>query len=65
MCRGVERAVWCLFRMLVLTKSHGHTFNSTERRLKGTQHRRGSASSFDDKTWRGCDTEAMSLYYSD
>lgn len=33
--KGVEKAEWCVFRILVLTKPQGHMFNSIERENKG------------------------------
>ena len=41
--KGMEKAEWCVFRILILTKPQGHMFNSIER-IKDTQSRRNAAS---------------------
>ena len=41
--KRVEKAEWCVFRTLILTRPQGHMFNSIER-IKDTQSRRNAAS---------------------
>lgn len=56
----MDRAAWALFRRLVLTKPHGHMFNSKESRDKRNSADRALHQNLDDKIQRGCNAEVMS-----